>query len=72
LQTEVERWWPNGIGRTQKLYQATVRCVPDTSDERPEKSNMIAFRTLRVVQDFVMPSDESKGLSHSILHFLSH
>ncbi|XP_065350336.1 beta-mannosidase [Cloeon dipterum] len=57
----VQTWYPNGIGRGRKLYQATVRYIPDGVAETAEKNDTIAFRTLKVVQDFVDPNDQTKG-----------
>ncbi|XP_059478793.1 beta-mannosidase [Neocloeon triangulifer] len=59
--SSVQTWWPNGIGKSRKIYTSRVTYTPDGVTETAEKDNTIAFRTLRVVQDFVDPNNITKG-----------
>lgn len=56
----VELWWPNGYG-SQPLYQLTVLWTDENETATSNKSVRVGFRTVELNQDFVDPSNITKG-----------
>lgn len=54
IEVEVERWYPRGYGE-QKMYNLELDIGGKTFHRK------VAFRTVRLVEDFIDPKNEKKG-----------
>lgn len=58
-QDMVQVWWPNGHG-SQPLYRLTVGLVSE--QEVTQKTVMIGFRTVNLIQVEAVPGQPDKGM----------
>ncbi|XP_065332193.1 beta-mannosidase-like [Cloeon dipterum] len=61
----VELWWPNGMNKSQPLYNIII-ALSKNDQILASKTNRIGFRTIKLIQVPVVKGDSSKGLTFHI------